>query len=193
MKRNAIAAVIAGAGLLAGGHALASGPPKLDSALAAYKTVSGVSGNLSSIGSDSLNNVMSLWAETFGKFYPNTKIQIEGKGSSTAPPFGRCPRRLRQQGQPRQVPHPGPGRCDLLQVAAAGRQGGHQDLGPARADRRVGGEAHQPVRQELGLGHVRVLQGSHAQERRLQGRGQRAAGIRLGRSGHHRRPLRHGV
>ena len=52
----------------------------------AYKAVSGVSGNLSSIGSDTLNNLMTLWAETFNKFYPNAKIQIEGKGSSTAPP-----------------------------------------------------------------------------------------------------------
>jgi len=54
--------------------------------LPAYKAVSGVSGNVSSIGSDSLNNLMTLWAESFGKFYPNAKIQIEGKGSSTAPP-----------------------------------------------------------------------------------------------------------
>lgn len=59
---------------------------KLDAGLAAYKPVSGVSGNLSSIGSDTLNNVMTLWAETYNRFYPNVKIQIEGKGSSTAPP-----------------------------------------------------------------------------------------------------------
>ncbi|PYN52679.1 MAG: phosphate-binding protein [Candidatus Rokuibacteriota bacterium] len=64
----------------------ASNPPKVDPALPAYKAVSGVSGNLSSIGSDTLNNLMTLWAETFNKFYPNAKIQIEGKGSSTAPP-----------------------------------------------------------------------------------------------------------
>ena len=59
---------------------------KLDSALSGYKGVSGVSGNLSSIGSDTMNNLMSLWGEGFGKFYPNVKLQIEGKGSSTAPP-----------------------------------------------------------------------------------------------------------
>jgi len=64
----------------------ASNPPKVDPALPAYKAVSGVSGNLSSIGSDTLNNLMTLWAETFNKFYPNAKIQIEGRGSSTAPP-----------------------------------------------------------------------------------------------------------
>lgn len=59
---------------------------KADPALPAYKAVSGVSGNLSSVGSDTLNNLMTLWAERFNKFYPNVKIQVEGKGSSTAPP-----------------------------------------------------------------------------------------------------------
>jgi phosphate transport system substrate-binding protein len=59
---------------------------KLDPGLDSYKAVSGVSGNLSSVGSDTLNNLMTLWAESFSKFYPNVKIQIEGKGSSTAPP-----------------------------------------------------------------------------------------------------------
>jgi phosphate transport system substrate-binding protein len=59
---------------------------KVDPALPAYKPVSGVSGNLSSVGSDTLNNVMTLWAETFNKFYPSARVQIEGKGSSTAPP-----------------------------------------------------------------------------------------------------------
>jgi len=58
----------------------------LDPALKGYAKVSGVSGNVSSIGSDTLNNLMTLWAEGFRKQYPNVKIQIEGKGSSTAPP-----------------------------------------------------------------------------------------------------------
>ena len=52
----------------------------------AYKKVSGVSGTLNSVGSDTLNNMMALWAESFQALYPNVKIQIEGKGSSTAPP-----------------------------------------------------------------------------------------------------------
>ena len=59
---------------------------QVDPALPAYSVVSGVSGSVSSVGSDTLNNVMSLWAETFNKLYPNVKIQIEGKGSGTAPP-----------------------------------------------------------------------------------------------------------
>jgi len=58
---------------------------KVDSALPAYKKVSGVSGSLSSVGSDTMNNMMTLWAETFRKAYPNVKVQVEGKGSSTAP------------------------------------------------------------------------------------------------------------
>jgi phosphate transport system substrate-binding protein len=59
---------------------------KVDSAIPAYQKASGVSGNISSIGSDTMNNLMTLWAETFRKFYPNVRIQVEGKGSSTAPP-----------------------------------------------------------------------------------------------------------
>lgn len=59
---------------------------KVDPHLPAYTPVSGVSGNLNSIGSDTLNNLMTLWAEGFEAVYPNVKIQIEGKGSSTAPP-----------------------------------------------------------------------------------------------------------
>jgi phosphate transport system substrate-binding protein len=64
----------------------AIGQTKLDPDLSPYKTVSGVSGNISSVGSDTLNNLMTHWAESFSKFYPNAKVQIEGKGSSTAPP-----------------------------------------------------------------------------------------------------------
>jgi phosphate transport system substrate-binding protein len=71
--------------VLTAGVALAQ-QVKLDPDLARYKTVSGVSGNVSSVGSDTLNNLMTHWAESFQKFYPNAKVQIEGKGSSTAPP-----------------------------------------------------------------------------------------------------------
>lgn len=58
----------------------------IDPAIPNYETVSGVSGNLNSIGSDTLNNLMTLWAEGFKKAYPNVNVQIEGKGTSTAPP-----------------------------------------------------------------------------------------------------------
>lgn len=58
----------------------------VDSDLPDYKKVFGVSGTLNSVGSDTLNNMMALWAEAFQAYYPNVKIQVEGKGSSTAPP-----------------------------------------------------------------------------------------------------------
>jgi phosphate transport system substrate-binding protein len=58
----------------------------VDPKLQPYKTVGGISGTLSSVGSDTLNNLMTFWSEQFDKFYPNVKIQVEGKGSSTAPP-----------------------------------------------------------------------------------------------------------
>ncbi len=59
---------------------------QVDPALPAYTPVQGVSGNLKSVGSDSMNNEMTLWAEGFRGFYPDVRIEVEGKGSSTAPP-----------------------------------------------------------------------------------------------------------
>ena len=61
-------------------------PTQVDTKIAKYKSTAGVAGNLSSIGSDTLNNLMTYWAEGFKKKYPNVNIQIEGKGSTTAPP-----------------------------------------------------------------------------------------------------------
>lgn len=58
----------------------------VDPALPDYTTASGVSGNLSSVGSDTLANLMTLWAEDFKRAYPNVNIQIQAAGSSTAPP-----------------------------------------------------------------------------------------------------------
>jgi len=59
---------------------------EVDKSLPRYEKVSGVSGNLNSIGSDTMNNLLTLWLEAFKNYYPNVNIQIEGKGSSTAPP-----------------------------------------------------------------------------------------------------------
>jgi phosphate transport system substrate-binding protein len=80
-------------GLLAGALSITlslSGPamaePKVDAGLADYSRASGVSGNLSSVGSDTLANLMTLWAEEFKRNYPNVNIQIQAAGSSTAPP-----------------------------------------------------------------------------------------------------------
>lgn len=59
---------------------------EIDKAIPTYSKVEGVGGSLGSIGSDTLNNLMTFWAEGFRAMYPNVQIQIEGKGSSTAPP-----------------------------------------------------------------------------------------------------------
>ena len=59
---------------------------KVDGKLTTYKSGTAVSGNIKSVGSDTMNNLMALWGEDFQKFYPNVQIEIEGKGSSTAPP-----------------------------------------------------------------------------------------------------------
>jgi phosphate transport system substrate-binding protein len=56
------------------------------SELHSYEKVSGISGNLSSVGSDTLANMMTFWAEEFKENYPNINIQIQAAGSSTAPP-----------------------------------------------------------------------------------------------------------
>lgn len=68
------------------GTLLASEAVKVDANIKPYVKVGGVSGNLNSIGSDTMNNLMTYWAEGFNKTYPNVKVQIEGKGSTTAPP-----------------------------------------------------------------------------------------------------------
>ncbi|AFJ02956.1 Phosphate ABC transporter, periplasmic phosphate-binding protein PstS [Methylophaga frappieri] len=58
----------------------------VDPNLPTYEKTSGVSGSLSSVGSDTLANLMTLWAEEFKREYPNVTIQIQAAGSSTAPP-----------------------------------------------------------------------------------------------------------
>lgn len=68
------------------GIAIAGEEIRVDANIQPYTKAGGVSGNLSSIGSDTMNNLMTYWAEGFNKMYPNVKIQIEGKGSTTAPP-----------------------------------------------------------------------------------------------------------
>jgi phosphate transport system substrate-binding protein len=82
MFRGALTALVA---LTVTGLALAQAV-KVDPGVPVYSKSSGVAGNLSSVGSDTMNNLMTLWAEGFGGIYPNVKVQVEGKGSSTAPP-----------------------------------------------------------------------------------------------------------
>ena len=63
-----------------------AGGPSLDPDLAAYKKVEGLRGTLNAAGSDTMLELQTLMAEEFRKLYPQVKIQVEGKGSSTAPP-----------------------------------------------------------------------------------------------------------
>lgn len=58
----------------------------LDPGLPDYQVVTGVSGTMKSVGSDTLNNEMASWAKAFEGLYPDVHIEIEGKGSATAPP-----------------------------------------------------------------------------------------------------------
>ena len=77
----------AAAALLASvAFAAVSAADEMDARFQPYAPTTGVSGSLKSIGSDSLNNLMTLWAEDFRKVYPSVTIEVEGKGSSTAPP-----------------------------------------------------------------------------------------------------------
>jgi phosphate transport system substrate-binding protein len=77
----------------------------VDAKIAPYQLTSGVSGAIKSVGSDTMNNLMALWGEDFRKHYPNVQIEIEGKGSSTAPPaliagtatFGPMSRAMKNQ------------------------------------------------------------------------------------------------
>jgi phosphate transport system substrate-binding protein len=82
--------LVAALGIIAGSAFLAQSAVaqavKVDPALPSYQKASGVSGNFTSVGSDTLNNLMTLWAETYKRNYPNVNIQIQGAGSSTAPP-----------------------------------------------------------------------------------------------------------
>ncbi len=58
----------------------------VDPALETYRPVAGISGNLNSVGSDTLNNLMLMWGEAFREMYPNVNVQVQGAGSGTAPP-----------------------------------------------------------------------------------------------------------
>lgn len=80
--KNLVASLAIAAAASVSVNAIADVDPKLPS----YSKASGVSGNISSVGSDTLANLMTLWAEDFKRLYPNVNIQIQAAGSSTAPP-----------------------------------------------------------------------------------------------------------
>lgn len=58
---------------------------RVDPKLPHYPRAQGVTGSIKSVGSDTMNNLMAGWTAGFRRFYPNVKIEIEGKGSGTAP------------------------------------------------------------------------------------------------------------
>jgi len=84
--RKAMLSLVVLAVLMMGLPMAALAQVAVDPALKPYQPIQGVSGSLKSVGSDSMNNEMTLWAEGFLRHYPNVRIEIEGKGSSTAPP-----------------------------------------------------------------------------------------------------------
>ena len=86
LKRSIVAGFTAIAVLITANTGIAAETVTVDAAIPSYSKTSGVSGNINSIGSDTMNNLMTLWCEGFTKNYPNVRCQIEGKGSSTAPP-----------------------------------------------------------------------------------------------------------
>jgi phosphate transport system substrate-binding protein len=82
-KLHLLASVLA---ISLGVHGTARADAKVDPGLPDYQRASGVAGNMSSVGSDTLANLMTLWAEQYKREYPNVNIQIQAAGSSTAPP-----------------------------------------------------------------------------------------------------------
>ena len=107
-----------------------AGQAKVDTKLPRYRPVEGISGSIKSVGSDTMNNLMTLWAEGFLKHYPNVQVEIEGKGSSTAPPaliagtsnFGPMSRKMKDKEVDKFVkryghkPTPLPTSIDMLAV-----------------------------------------------------------------------------
>ena len=172
---------------------------KVDPALPTYEKASGVSGNFTSVGSDTLNNLMTLWAETYKRNYPNVNIQIQGAGSSTAPPaliqgaanFGPMSRTMKDernrglreeawlQAHRRAASRSTPWPCTSTRTTRSRacpssrstpscrrpqmrRRRGHHQVGPGGHDRRLGRSPHRPVRPQLGVRHLRLLQGKGA-------------------------------
>lgn len=86
MLRSVLCYCVATMAALTVAVASVSAQVAVDPKLPDYKPVRGVSGKIKSVGSDTMNNLMALWAEGFKKYYPSVQVEIEGKGSSTAPP-----------------------------------------------------------------------------------------------------------
>jgi len=84
MQKITLPISLAAAALLLGSPALAQAV-KVDPKLPKYEPVQGVSGSIKSVGSDTMISLMTFWGEGFRKMYPNVEVEVEGKGSATAP------------------------------------------------------------------------------------------------------------
>jgi hypothetical protein len=96
MKHTRVLVPLAAAGVLFASMAAQAEPGRGRPTIKGYSPAGEVSGNLTAIGSDTLNNLMTLWSEAFKKQHPKVKIQIEGKGSTTR--AARADRRDRPTG-----------------------------------------------------------------------------------------------
>lgn len=85
MSKSVFSAAVMVAVVVLGSVSSVQAQVKVDAKLPVYKPAVGVSGTIKSVGSDTMNNLMSLWAEGFKKHYPSVKVEVEGKGSATAP------------------------------------------------------------------------------------------------------------
>ncbi|MCA9001748.1 MAG: PstS family phosphate ABC transporter substrate-binding protein [Planctomycetes bacterium] len=83
LAQSFLSLALIGSALFAG---TAQAQVKVDKKLPSYQPTTGVEGNINSVGSDTMNNLMALWAEGFNKHYKNVQVEVIGKGSSTAPP-----------------------------------------------------------------------------------------------------------
>jgi phosphate transport system substrate-binding protein len=59
---------------------------RVDTALPEFQPTKGLAGTFTSVGSDTMNLEMTLWSEGFLQLHPRVRVEIEGKGSGTAPP-----------------------------------------------------------------------------------------------------------
>lgn len=64
------------------GYSQSTVDPKLPS----YKPVAGLSGQIKSVGSDTMNQLMIIWTEKFKEYYKGVRTEVEGQGSSKAMP-----------------------------------------------------------------------------------------------------------
>ena len=67
-------------------HIALSAPENRPIDVPEYERQPGVAGKITSVGSDTLANLMTFWSQEFKALYPQVGFQIQASGSSTAPP-----------------------------------------------------------------------------------------------------------